>query len=173
MNYNEFFLRLLKEAAMPTHPSASETDGLAQRAVAGDDGDLDAVNDSFGMPDDAAYQIDSARQKVRNEFISKLDSTLAMNGDVGAKAKEYESLSKKINKIEMTKTPNADKDTYEILANIMDSDTDFAMKLNEAKTKIKNFLNEKSKLDELRNKLESSDVDNELELEEPPTLPMR
>jgi len=170
MNYNEFFLRLLKEAAMPTHPSASETDGLAQRAVAGQTGDLDAVNDSFGTPDDAALQIDSARQKVRNDFMSKLDSTLNMQSDIETKTKSYEDLASKINKIEMTKTPNADKDTYEILANIMASDTDFAMKIKETQNEIKQFFNDKSKFDEIKQKLESRNKKDE-EMENLPSLP--
>jgi hypothetical protein len=170
MNYNEFFLRLLKEAAMPTYPSASETDGLAQKAVAGETGDLDAVNDSFGSPADAASEINSTRQRVRDKFESQLDSTLAMKGDIESKAKAFQELTKKIEKIERIKAPAQENNDDDILANVLYSDTDFGMKIDEAKAEMKKFNDLKTKMDELKGQLETAGEDDE-QLEMPPNLP--
>jgi hypothetical protein len=170
MTYNEFFLRLLKEAAMPTHPSASETDGLAQRAVAGETGDLDAVNSSFGTPVDAASEINGTRQRVRSEFESKLDSTIAITGDIESKAKAFQELSKRIEKIERIKTPAQENNDDDILANVLNTDEDFGMKIDEAKAEMKRFLDLKTKMDELKDQLQSSSRNDE-QLEMPPNLP--
>lgn len=174
MNYNEFFLRLLKEAAMPTYPSASETDGLAQQAVAGDDGDLDAVNDSFGMPEQSVSEINRNTENIIRKFNDQLDSAINMKGDVKGKATAFNELSQRIERIQRIKAPTSViRTSDDVLANAMSEDTDLQIKVDEAKAEIKRFNDLRKKISELESQLDSSEDKNEFEeeIDGPSTLP--
>ena len=159
MNYNDFFNRLLLEAA--TYPSASETDGMAQKAIAGDNGDIDAVNDTINYTNDAAEKIRSGRQEIVNQFQDELDSVLNMSSDdvdfdFDKKADAFKTMDKKIKSIEANAKPNNPQETSnEILGAYLASNTDFGMELDEAKQQIKQFLSDKEKFDDMKEKLKS------------------
>jgi len=170
MNYNDFFNRLLLEAA--TYPSASETDGMAQKAIAGDNGDIDAVNDTINYTNDAAEKIRSGRQEIVNQFQNELDSVLNMSSDdFDEKADAFKMMDKKIKSIEANAKPNNPQETStEILGAYLASNTDFGMELDEAKQQIKQFLSDKEKFDEMKEKLKNKNQLPTDSLGEPPEL---
>lgn len=171
MNYNDFFNRILLEAA--TYPSASETDGLAQKAIAGDDGDIDAINDTINSTNDAAEKIRSGRQEIVNQFQSELNNVLNMSSDdLDGKADAFRDMDKKIKSIEANAKPNNPQETsVEILGAYLAGNTDFGMELDEAKAEIKQFLSDKEKFDEMKEKLKSKNKLPMDDLEEPTGLP--